>query len=148
MTSSKYQHLLRMICIHATSKFFAWFVLHAAPELLSPYSALAISITISCSVPNYMPDSVQIFSLLLALRYALPISHANIYNSFKEASRNAILTLSLDTTLEYVIDDDGSGVWPLATNLTFLVNFPFILILYIMCTLTCSYPGLISPFLI
>ena len=75
-----------------------------------------------------MPASVQSFSLNLALSYTLPISHANISKSFKDASRNAILTLSLDTTLEYVIDDGGAVVCLLATNLASLVKFPSILI--------------------
>ena len=57
-----------------------------------------------------------------------PISYDNISNSFKDASRNAILTLSMDTTLEYVINDGGAVVCPSATNLAFLVNYPYILI--------------------
>ena len=82
----------------------------------------------------------------LELRYALPISHSNISKSFKDASRDIILTLYLETTLEYVIDDGGAVVWPLDTNLAFLVNSPSILISNTMCTLTCSYPGLIFTF--
>ena len=113
-------------------KVSASFALHASPELLIKYSALDIIITIKFSVPNYVPDSIKSFSLHLALRYALHISHENIFKSFKDASRNAILTLSLDTTLEYVIDDGGAVVWPSATNLDFLVNYPSILISNIM----------------
>ena len=54
----------------------------------------------------------------------------------------------MDTTLEYVIDDGSSVVWPSANNISFLVNFPSILISNIMCTFACSYPGLIFHFLI
>ena len=95
-----------------------------------------------------MPASVQILSLHLAIRCTLPISHANISKSFKDASRNKILTLSLNTTLEYVIHGGGTVVWPSATNLALLENFPSILILNIICPLTCSYPGLVFPLLI
>ena len=126
----------------------AIFALRAAPEHLSPYRDLAIIITITFSAPNSVTDSVQSFSLHFSLSYALPISHANICKLFKDANRNSILTLSLDTTLQYVIDDGGAVLWLSATNLAFLVNFPYILISNIMCTLTCSYPGLIFPFLI
>ena len=75
------------------------FSLRAAPELLSPYSSISIIITIPFSVPNYVPASVQIFSLRLSLRYPFPMLYANISKSFKYASINSIITLSLDTTL-------------------------------------------------
>ena len=78
--------------------------------------------------------------------YALSISYENIFKSFEDASINVILTLSLDTTLEYVIDDGSYVVLPSVTNLAFLVNFPSILISDIMCTLMFSYPGLIFHF--
>ena len=48
--------------------------------------------------------------------------------SFKDESRNAIPTLSLDTKLEYAIDDSGAVVRPSATDLYFPVNFPSVLI--------------------
>ena len=95
-----------------------------------------------------MPDSVKSFFLRLGLRYALPISHSNISKSFKDSSINSILTLSLDTPLEYEIDDISAVMWLSATYLEFLVYLPSILISNSMCTLTCSYPGLILPFLI
>ena len=66
--------------------------------------------------------------------------------SFKDASRNEILMISMDTTFEYLIDDGGAVVWPSDTNIYFLLNFPFILMSNIMCTLMCSYPGLLFLF--
>ena len=84
-----------------------------------------------------MPTSVQSFSLNLEVMYALPLSHANISKSFNDASRNEIPTFSLDTTIEYVTDYVGAVVWPLDTNLDFLVNLPFILRSNIMSTLKC-----------
>ena len=51
-------------------------------------------------------------------------------------------------TIDYLIDDDGSVVWPSATNIYFLVKFPSVLISIIMYTLMFSYPGLIYPFLV
>ena len=69
--------------------------------------------------------------------------HANISKLFIETGRNKILTLSLDTTHECLFIYSGAVVWSSSTNLDFLVIFPFILIPYIMCTLTCLYPGLI-----
>ena len=94
-----------------------------------------------------MPVYVQSFYLHFSLMYALSISYENIFKSFEDASINVILTLSLDTTLEYVIDDGSYVVLPSVTNLAFLVNFPSILISDIMCTLMFSYPGLIFHFL-
>ena len=95
-----------------------------------------------------MHASVQSFSLHLAFRYILHISHANVSKLFEDASRSSILTLSLDTKLDYVIDDGGAVVWLSAKSITFILNFPSILISNIMCTLTCLYPGFILPFLI
>ena len=69
-----------------------------------------------------MTASVQILSLYLVLRYALPMLHDNISESFKYESRNIILTLSPETTLEHVIKYGGAGVWPLSNNIYFLVN--------------------------
>ena len=66
-----------------------------------------------------------------------------IYKSFKDSSRNEILTLSLNITFEYVIYDGGAVVYPSATNIAFIVNFPSILMSNIMCKFMCSYPVLI-----
>ena len=60
----------------------------------------------------------------------------NIYKSFNDASRNEKLTIFMYTTIEYVINDGGAVVWPLATNIDVIVIFPLILISNIMCTLT------------
>ena len=110
--------------IKVSSRFY----LHAVSELISPYSTPAIIIFILFSVPKLVPSYVQIFSLHLALNYALTISHTNISNLFKYASRNVILTLSLDTELEYVMDYGGALVCPSTKYILFLVNFPSILI--------------------
>ena len=72
----------------------------------------------------------------LLLMYAFPMSRENIYKSFNDASRNENITISLYTTLEYVINDGGAVVWPLATNIYVIVILPLILISNIMCTLT------------
>ena len=45
--------------------------------------------------------------------------NANISKSFKDVSINEILTLSLDTILEDVIDDGSASVCPSATNSDF-----------------------------
>ena len=66
------------------------------------------------------------------------MKRANIYKLFKDASRNKIITLSLDTTLEYIIDDGGTVVLPSATNIYLIVNFPSILMSNSMFTFTCS----------
>ena len=86
------------------------FAVNAEPELLIPYIHISVIITIPFSVPNYVPASIQRFPLHLAFSYALPMSHANIYKSFKDASINVILTLALDIILEYVIDYGGAVV--------------------------------------
>ena len=76
------------------------------------------------------------------------MSHANNSKSFKDASINAILTLSLETTLDYSIGYGGTVVWPSSTNIAFLAKFPSILMSNNMCTFTCSYTGLIFPYLV
>ena len=106
-----HQLLPRMICTQGSSS----------------YITLAIIITIKFSVPNYVPALVQSFSLYLELRYALPMSHVNISKSFKDASRNSILTLYLDITLDCTINDCGDSAWPPDNNPAYMVNFQFIL---------------------
>ena len=59
-----------------------------------------------------------------------------------------IIKISLDKTIEYVINYCVAVVWLSATNLSFIVNYPSILMSKFKCTLTCSQPGLIYPFLI
>ena len=101
--------------------------LHAAPEFVIPYSYIPAIVTIPCSVPKYVLTLVQIFSLQFLFRYALPMSHVNISKSFKDTSINSILTLSLDTTLDYLSNDCVYVVCPSAIILAFLVNLPSIL---------------------
>ena len=48
--------------------------------------------------------------------------HEKIYKSFYDVGINKILTLSPDTTLDYVIDNGGTVLWLSAANLDFLVN--------------------------
>ena len=53
--------------------------------------------------------------------------NATIYKSFKDLGQNSILTLYLDTKIEYVNEDGGAVVWPSDNDIYFLVNFPSIL---------------------
>ena len=52
------------------------------------------------------------------------MSHANISKFFKDESINSIITLPMDTTLDYIIGGGGSVVWTEDANITFLVKFP------------------------
>ena len=61
------------------------------------------------------------------------MSQAETCKEFKDAIVKAILTLSLETTLEYVIDAGSLVLCPSATNLAFLVKAPSILMSNIMC---------------
>ena len=63
------------------------------------------SINVPSSSPNSGPANVQIFSLQSAVRYAFCISQASISSSFNAAIVKAILTESLDTTDENVIEE-------------------------------------------
>ena len=108
-------------------KVSAKFPLHAAPNILIPYSAISIIITIPFSVPNYETYSIHSFYLHFELRCALPLLNTNKFKSFKDTIRNSILMLSLDKTLLYAIYDGDAVVWPSATNISFIVTFPSIL---------------------
>ena len=55
------------------------------------------------------------------------MSHENISKSLEDARSNAILALSLDTALHYMMDDGGTFVYPSATNIAFLVKLLSIL---------------------
>ena len=76
------------------------------------------------------------------------MSHEIFSKSFKDTSRIAIPTLSLETTNYYAIYCGGAVVWPSVTNIYFIVNLTFILMSNIMCKLTCLYPGPIFTLLI
>ena len=90
-------------------KFSANFYLHSLQELLRTYSDLAIIITTPFSLPNLVVPSVKSWSRHLKLGYASPMSYENISKSFKDASTNSIiLTLSLDTIIEYAVENGGS----------------------------------------
>ena len=60
---------------------------------------------------------------------------------------NTIPTLSLDTTLEYVLEDGRSVVWPPATQQALHVNHPSILISNIMWKRISWYPTNFWPYL-
>ena len=100
--------------------------LHDAPILFSPKIALTMSIVLPSSLANYWLDIVQIFSWRGTFKYELSMSsaHTSIWNSV--ASMNTMRALSLDTTLEYVIDTGGSVIWMPATSLSLQVNSPYI----------------------
>ena len=74
---------------------------HDAPKDFKPYSARHKIIAFPLAFfPHYIPASNHIFSLQGTFKYAFPMSQANISSPFNAVIRNAILTLSLDTTLE------------------------------------------------
>ena len=75
------------------------------------------------SSPNSGPANVQIFSLQSAVRYALCISQASISSSFNAAIVKAILTESLDTTDENVIEEGAVVVCPPPNSHPFLLKF-------------------------
>ena len=78
---------------------------NAAPDAFSPYNAIFKSINVPSSSPNYGPANVQIVSLKGAVRYAFCISHASISISFNAVIVKAILTESLGTTGDNVIEE-------------------------------------------
>ena len=67
------------------------------------------------SSPNSGPANVQIFSLQSAVRYALCISQASISSSFNASIVKAILTESLDTTEDNIIEEGAVVVCPTPT---------------------------------
>ena len=78
--------------------------LHAALADLRPYNARTITAVLpSYSLPKMSgPNVTCTRSRGGALRKALPMSALNMFKSFRDASKKANLTLSLDATLEYV----------------------------------------------
>ena len=125
--SSRHHHLPRMNFYPIEFKVFDNFTIHAAPDIFSPYNTIDIINTKSFYIPNAVPDLVQTFYLCLTLRQALYILYENIYKSLKDTRRNSILTLTMDTTLEYVVDDVGAVVCSSATNIYFILKLPSIL---------------------
>jgi hypothetical protein len=85
--------------------------LHAAPDDYNPYSAQTNLHGLPSKFgPHSLPATNHIFFLQGAFKYALPMSQDIMSRPFSAAIRNAILTLSLDTTLEYVIDGGVSVI--------------------------------------
>mmetsp|Transcript_9592 Transcript_9592/g.9232 ORF Transcript_9592/g.9232 Transcript_9592/m.9232 type:complete len:112 (-) Transcript_9592:96-431(-) len=82
--------------------------LNAAHELFSPYKALAMILTLHLSLSNCTPARVHNFSLRVAFKYIFPMSQENISSPFNDAIVRLILTLSLETNLEYVIEAGAS----------------------------------------
>ena len=89
---------------------------NAAPDDFSPYNAIFTSINVPSSSPNYGAANVKIFSLQISFRYALCISQASISSSFNAAIVKAILTESLDTTDENVIEEGAVVLCPPPTE--------------------------------
>ena len=93
------------------------------------------------SSPNSGPANVQIFSLQSVVRYASCISQASISSSFNAATVKAILTESLDTNKENVIEEGAVVVCPPTTSCSFLLKFSPSLISNIIWNLICWYSG-------
>jgi len=74
------------------------------------YNALTIIIFCPHLDPNSGPATVQIFSLHGAVKYAFCMSRDSMLSPLSAAIVKAILTLSLDTTDEYVKDEGDSVI--------------------------------------
>ena len=114
---------------------------NAAPDDFSPYHAIFTSINAPSSSPNYGPANVQTFSLQSAVIYELCISQASISSSLNDAIVKSILTESLDTTDENVIEEGAVVVCPHPTSRAFLLKLSPSLISNITWHLICWYPG-------
>ena len=71
---------------------------------MRPYSNLVIIVTDPFSLPNYVLASLKIFSWKLSLRYTFPIPHENVSKSFKGASSNSVLIISLSVNNTWVYE--------------------------------------------
>ena len=85
-----------------------------------------MSIALLSSIQNYVTATVQIFYWNGALNYALPMPAAYISRSFSAASMNAMWTLSLESTLVYVIDSGGSVIWLPSTSIALWTKLKYI----------------------
>ncbi len=90
--------------------------LHAAPDDFCPYSVRVMINTLPWSLPVSICPSNHIFSQHGAFKLAFVTSPAKTSKSFNPAIRNASWMLSLDKTLEYVIDPGASVICPPATK--------------------------------
>ena len=97
------------------SKVSADIALQDAPDDFNPYNVQITTITFPFfSLYSGMATN-QLLSLHGALRYAFQTTHVIASSSFNSVMRNPNLTLSLDTTEEYVRLAGISVVAPLAT---------------------------------
>ena len=93
------------------------------------------------SSQNSGPVNVQIFSLKSSVRYEFCIFQASISSSFNAAIVKSILTESLDTTNENVIEEGAVFMCPPPTSRSFLLTFSPSLISNIIWHLIYWYPG-------
>ena len=114
---------------------------NAAPEEFSPYNSIFTSINVPYSSPNSGHANVQIFSLQSAVRYVLCTLQANISRLFNAATVKAILTESLDTTGNNVIEEGAVVMCHPNTSTEFLLKSSPSLIPNIIWYLICWYPG-------
>ena len=112
-----------------------------------PYNAIFTSINVLSSSPDTGPGNVQFFYLQSAVRYVFCILQANISRSFNAAIFKAILTVSLDSTNDNVIEEGAVVVCPPPTIRAFLLKFLPSLISNIIWHLICWYPGCRSSLL-
>ena len=106
-------------------------------EVFNPYNACTTSILFPVSYPKSGPAVVQIYSLNLAVRYEFFMSQASADRSLSAASVSMILTLSRETTYEYVSVEGVLVLFPPATMQAFLLKFSPILTSNIIWQLIC-----------
>ena len=78
---------------------------NTAPDDFIPYNAIFTSVNVPYYSPNSGPTNVQIFFLQSDVRHVFCISQASISRSFNDAIVKTIVTNSLDTTDENVIEE-------------------------------------------
>ena len=82
--------------------------INAVLDDFNPYNALTTSIVLPASGPNSGTAVVHIFSQQGAVIYSFCISHPSVDNPLSAAIVRLILTLSLETTDEYVMDEGNT----------------------------------------
>ena len=127
----------------STSAILDWNVAH---DDFIPYNSIFTRINVPSSSPNYGPANVQIFSLKSVVRYAFCISQANISRPFNAEIFKAILTESLNTTDENVIEEVAVVMCPPPNSREFILQLLPSLISNIIWHLICWYPGSTSFF--
>ena len=114
---------------------------NAVPDDFSPYNAILTSINVPYYSPNSGPANVQIFSLQSTVRYLFCILQANISRPFNAAIVKYILTESLDTTEENVIEYSAVVMCPPPNSRAFLLKCLPSLISNIIWNFIYWYPG-------